>query len=415
MSPSALSLSEFTEQAELFAPLKTGTATGVVTAGPIPTSPTSQSGPSAVQVWTLIVALCAVAATLISAALLRRTGRETSKAASGSAEAAKASAAASQRAAKAAEDSVTLNARTARASANRADSEALAKRYQDAAQQLGHERAAVRLAGVYAMARLADDWPDQRQTCVDVLCAYLRMPSDPAEGADALAEREVRATVLQAIMTRLAKNLLPGQADWRTCRFDLGGAVLNEARFVDLRFEEEPSFQSATFTGLCSFSRCEFVGGVNLGGIVVSGSLFIDSCETTPSRKIDALYCQVKHDSRLNLALPTNDGRCEMDFSYLSVEGGEVDIWLPPDGTQSELDMSDAVIEPNSVIKIGVTKDVDRPRVTLLHGLMETWSIAAGARIMLDPKVPEDHGWVLPAEAAQNQVTLERYETFFDS
>jgi hypothetical protein len=32
----------------------------------------------------------------------------------------------------------------------------------------------VRLAGVYEMARLADDWADQRQTCVDVLCACLR-------------------------------------------------------------------------------------------------------------------------------------------------------------------------------------------------------------------------------------------------
>ena len=35
-----------------------------------------------------------------------------------------------------------------------------------------------RLAGVYAMAQLADDWadPDARRQCVAVLCAYLRMP-----------------------------------------------------------------------------------------------------------------------------------------------------------------------------------------------------------------------------------------------
>lgn len=27
-----------------------------------------------------------------------------------------------------------------------------------------------------AHARLADDWTEQRQACIDVLCAYLRMP-----------------------------------------------------------------------------------------------------------------------------------------------------------------------------------------------------------------------------------------------
>jgi uncharacterized protein YjbI with pentapeptide repeats len=71
---------------------------------------------------------------------------------------------------------IRVNSETATGVAERAKADALAKRYQDAAQQLGHDKAPVRLAGVYAMALLANDWPDQRQTCVDVLCAYLRMP-----------------------------------------------------------------------------------------------------------------------------------------------------------------------------------------------------------------------------------------------
>jgi hypothetical protein len=56
---------------------------------------------------------------------------------------------------------------------------AFTSRYTAAAEQLGHEKAAVRLAGVYALARLADEWAPQRQTCIDVLCAYVRMPYDP--------------------------------------------------------------------------------------------------------------------------------------------------------------------------------------------------------------------------------------------
>src|SRR5436305_1026584 len=62
----------------------------------------------------------------------------------------------------------------------------LNERFATAADHLGSDKpSAVRLAGVYAMAGLADDWDENRQTCVNVLCAYLRMPyePDPGEGA----------------------------------------------------------------------------------------------------------------------------------------------------------------------------------------------------------------------------------------
>jgi hypothetical protein len=55
------------------------------------------------------------------------------------------------------------------------------------AAQLGDHNAAVRLAGIHAMAGLADDWQENRQTCVDVLCAYLRMPYEADPGTSAPA------------------------------------------------------------------------------------------------------------------------------------------------------------------------------------------------------------------------------------
>ena len=59
----------------------------------------------------------------------------------------------------------------------------LNERFATAAGQLGSDKPPeVRLAGVYAMAGLADDWPENRQTCVDVLCGYLRMPYEPDPG-----------------------------------------------------------------------------------------------------------------------------------------------------------------------------------------------------------------------------------------
>ncbi|NRI64859.1 hypothetical protein FEZ60_04800 [Rhodococcus sp. MS16] len=56
----------------------------------------------------------------------------------------------------------------------------LRSRYTASVSQLGSESPAIRLAGVYALASLADDWhaagdDDERQVCIDVLRAYLRM------------------------------------------------------------------------------------------------------------------------------------------------------------------------------------------------------------------------------------------------
>jgi hypothetical protein len=71
------------------------------------------------------------------------------------------------------------------------------------------------------MAGLADDWPGQRQTCVDVLCAYLRMPYEPDPGDEAAAEaqqafrafREVRHTAIRVpsigVAARVAALVLP--------------------------------------------------------------------------------------------------------------------------------------------------------------------------------------------------------------
>ncbi|MET9387951.1 hypothetical protein ABZY09_44930 [Streptomyces sp. NPDC002928] len=52
------------------------------------------------------------------------------------------------------------------------------ERFSQAVDKLGSDSPAVRLGGVHALAGLADDAPDDslRQTCIDVLCAYLQLP-----------------------------------------------------------------------------------------------------------------------------------------------------------------------------------------------------------------------------------------------
>lgn len=82
----------------------------------------------------------------------------------------------------------------------------LRSRYTTCAEQLAHESAAIRLAGVYALASLADDWQqqnerDEKQVAIDLLRAYLRTPNihTPVLIAAKLpdtGELEVRRTIL---------------------------------------------------------------------------------------------------------------------------------------------------------------------------------------------------------------------------
>lgn len=48
--------------------------------------------------------------------------------------------------------------------------------YVKAVEQLGSDKPAVRHGGLYALERVAQNNPDQRQTIVDVVCAYLQAP-----------------------------------------------------------------------------------------------------------------------------------------------------------------------------------------------------------------------------------------------
>jgi hypothetical protein len=157
----------------------------------------------------------------------------------------------------------------------------LNERFATAAGQLGSDKPPeVRLAGVYAMAGLADDWPENRQTCVDVLCGYLRMPYEPDPGQDAprperlafRASREVRHTVIRVITAHLKDD---AAVSWQGLDFDFievvfdggdfFGAVFSggRVRFRDAVFSSgEVVFTGAVFSGgRVDFTAAGFSGG----------------------------------------------------------------------------------------------------------------------------------------------------------
>jgi len=155
----------------------------------------------------------------------------------------------------------------------------LNERFTTIAGQLGDDQAAVRLAGVHAMAGLADDWQENRQTCADVLCAYLRMPYErtPDEDAPAAAQlafqgnREVRHTVIRVI----TRHLRPEAAvSWQGLDFDFTGVVFDGGDFSGAQFSGGTvDFSGAQFSGgTVDFAGAQFSGGtVNFRGAQFSG------------------------------------------------------------------------------------------------------------------------------------------------
>ncbi|MBF6173937.1 pentapeptide repeat-containing protein [Nocardia blacklockiae] len=180
-----------------------------------------------------------------------------------------------------------------------------------AAKQLGDPDVAVRIAGVYAMAGVADEFGvrGRRQQCIDVLCGYLRLPYDPSEGANHLVSRketrsgepvsendpgtaverayqirqndsEVRRTIVAVIVAHLRPS---AETSWSSYNFDFDDAVLED---VDFRYAvfagRHTHFRGAYFTGSRSanFEHVDFVGK----HVTFHGATFDDAALFTGAR-----------------------------------------------------------------------------------------------------------------------------------
>ena len=146
----------------------------------------------------------------------------------------------------------------------------LNERFATAAGLLGSdEPATVQLDGVHVMAALADDWEENRQACVEVLCDYLRRPyeADPGDGASAKdrldfqASREVRHTVIRVIAEHLKQGAV---VSWQGLNFDFTGVVFDGGSFGHAEFSGGTvSFLNARFSdGTVNFGGAEFSGGL---------------------------------------------------------------------------------------------------------------------------------------------------------
>ncbi|MFE6912215.1 pentapeptide repeat-containing protein [Streptomyces erythrochromogenes] len=160
------------------------------------------------------------------------------------------------------------------------------ERFSQAVDKLGSDSPAVRLGGVHALAGLADDAPDDslRQTCIDVLCAYLQLPFTPDPGSHPdqqeehhryLAFRKVRHTILRLIGDHYRRPRGTHRS-WQGCDLDLTGVTIDcNIDFSGTVFSGGTvNFSDATFSsGIVNFQRAVCTGGtVYFGGTTFAGS-----------------------------------------------------------------------------------------------------------------------------------------------
>lgn len=219
----------------------------------------------------------------------------------------------------------------------------LHERFSRASEQLGSAAPAIRLAGVYAMSTLADDWDSGRQVCIDVLCAYLRMPYHPLikwpvlpEGADSpsaqraldrarerlskaqsiaperpdAAESHVREAITRVISERLNESYA---APWFGHQFDFSGAVFDDLDLAGSCFRDcNVIFDDAIILGEFEASETRFresrlslLGTWLVGRVGFEYSSFVDSDVT--------VYAD-------------NPSGLDMNFQGVEVSGGKLDF-----------------------------------------------------------------------------------------
>ncbi|MFI0798633.1 pentapeptide repeat-containing protein [Amycolatopsis lurida] len=192
-----------------------------------------------------------------------------------------------------------------------------------ASEQLGSDKAAVRIGGLTDLERLAEQYPDLRQTVVDRICAYLRAPYQPppnlaavtfdaepeSRGApatqagprlsgpsdDEIAARrlelDVRRTAQQILHRHLRNESRPENSlhnfwdgisldlrdaalieiDFSNCRMasaDFRGAKFyGRAKFLDVSFDGDAEFDGATFTRSAHFNKATFAANASFDNV----------------------------------------------------------------------------------------------------------------------------------------------------
>ncbi|PJM73533.1 hypothetical protein CS006_05765 [Bifidobacterium primatium] len=125
---------------------------------------------------------------------------------------------------------------------------------QTAINQLGHDKAAVRIAGVNALVDIADHYAGYRQRVVDILCGYLRSDrSDYKDDTGIQNDKAVESTIFATMREHLQKpenveNSVMRKRLWNDYTFDFHGMhVTEDVDLSNIELRHRVDFHEAYF------------------------------------------------------------------------------------------------------------------------------------------------------------------------
>ena len=190
------------------------------------------------------------------------------------------------------------------------------ERYTKAVEQLGDEKAPIRMGGVYTLVGLVDEWLEEKslsdderltegQVIINNLCAYIRSPFTLASHYDELSEdapslegiykdkkeefyvdkaildseADVRLSIIKEIHDRIQgpdKNT-PGA--WSDFEYDFSGSTFFYPIDLTNSYYAKPiNFSGSTYQALAYFTDSIYQGGANFSrSIYQGGAYFTDS------------------------------------------------------------------------------------------------------------------------------------------
>ena len=243
------------------------------------------------------------------------------------------------------------------------------ERYTKAVEQLGDEKAPIRMGGVYTLVGLVDEWLEEKslsdderfkegQVIINNLCAYIRSPFTLASHYDELkqdtpdaegvyqdkvqefyadkatleSEADVRLSIIKEIHDRLQGPEENTPGTWSDFEYDFSGSVFfypvdltksyykkpinfsgstykSEANFTGSTYQGEANFTGSTYQGWAYFTDSTYQGGANFSRSTYEGEAnFSDS--TYQSR---ANFSRSTYQSRADFTGSTYQSRA--DFS----------------------------------------------------------------------------------------------------
>ena len=139
------------------------------------------------------------------------------------------------------------------------------KKLADAVQQLGSESPQVRIAGVYALAYVADTYGsekygvDYNKRAFEILCGYLRTPREE--------DSAVESTILEILTQHLRRDDNNQKSTWSNFKLDLHGATLTELLdFTDCELSNYTNFAGTSFGHKLILSNSKFMKFVDFHG-----------------------------------------------------------------------------------------------------------------------------------------------------